>query len=37
MMNDPNELEIKDAVDTQIRFSYFDYHLEMRNEGRLKA
>jgi hypothetical protein len=33
----PNELEVKDAVDTQKRFSYFDYHLEISNGGRLKT
>jgi hypothetical protein len=33
----PNVLEVKDVTDTQKPFSYLDYHLEMRNGGRLKT
>ena len=32
----PNELELKDAADTQKHFSYLDYHLEMSNGEILK-
>ena len=33
----PIELEIKDTIDTDKSASYFDLHLEIDSEGRLRA